>query len=263
MQRVRAEVRRQDLVAATVAVIAEHGVKGATTRRIAEAAGCPLASLHYVFHSKDELLLAVYESLIDLIRSDSPDAPEHGSLADLAEFNLRSVMAWFEANPAYAKTQSELYTWALRHQPDVAVGALRISLEGARAYLSSAEPRPDAKALDAVARLTIALADGLLFPGSLRKTRNAWRPMSITRARCWPPMRQRFRMLGPPRRPLARRRASSKLLPRRQRIRFPTTSLPRRSHHLLGASTRRAAHDADSFIPCAAAPAREPCSRAP
>ncbi|WP_366887893.1 TetR family transcriptional regulator, partial [Streptomyces sp. NPDC005476] len=56
MQRVRAEVRRQDLVAATVAVIAEHGVKGATTRRIAEAAGCPLASLHYVFHSKDELL---------------------------------------------------------------------------------------------------------------------------------------------------------------------------------------------------------------
>ncbi|MBJ9914383.1 TetR family transcriptional regulator [Burkholderia cenocepacia] len=163
MQRVRAEVRRQDLVAATVAVIAEHGVKGATTRRIAEAAGCPLASLHYVFHSKDELLLAVYESLIDLIRSDSPDAPEHGSLAELAEFNLRSVMAWFEANPAYAKTQSELYTWALRHQPDVAVGALRISLEGARAFLSSAEPRPDAKALDAVARLTIALADGLLF----------------------------------------------------------------------------------------------------
>ena len=71
MQRVRAEVRRH-LVAATVAVIAEHGVKGATTRRIAEAAGCPLASLHYVFHSKDELLFAVYESLIDLIRSDSP-----------------------------------------------------------------------------------------------------------------------------------------------------------------------------------------------
>ena len=112
MQRVRAEVRRQDLVAATVAVIAEHGVKGATTRRIAEAAGCPLASLHYVFHSKDELLFAVYESLIDLIRSDSPEAPEHGTLSELAEFNLRSVMAWFEANPAYAKTQSELYTWA-------------------------------------------------------------------------------------------------------------------------------------------------------
>ncbi|MBN3776462.1 TetR family transcriptional regulator [Burkholderia sp. Ac-20345] len=163
MQRVRAEVRRQDLVAATVAVIAEHGVKGATTRRIAEAAGCPLASLHYVFHSKDELLFAVYESLIDLIRSDSPEAPEHGTLSELAEFNLRSVMAWFEANPAYAKTQSELYTWALRHQPDMAIGALRISQEGARSMLAAAEPRADAKALDAIARLSIALVDGLLF----------------------------------------------------------------------------------------------------
>ncbi|CDN63785.1 transcriptional regulator, TetR family [Burkholderia cenocepacia H111] len=108
-------------------------------------------------------MFAVYESLIDLIRTDSPEAPEHGTLSDLAEFNLRSVMAWFEANPAYAKTQSELYTWALRHQPEVAVGALRISLEGARGYLSAAEPRPSAKALDAVARLTVVLVDGLLF----------------------------------------------------------------------------------------------------
>lgn len=163
MLRVRAEVRRQDLVAATVAVIAEHGVKGATTRRIAEAAGCPLASLHYVFHSKDELLLAVYETLIDSIRSDSPDAPEHGTLSDLADFNLRAAMAWFAANPTYAKTQSELYTWALRHQPDMAIGAFRISLESIRANLAAAEPRADAKALDAIARLTIVLIDGLLF----------------------------------------------------------------------------------------------------
>jgi AcrR family transcriptional regulator len=163
MLRVRAEVRRQDLVAATVAVIAEHGVKGATTRRIAEAAGCPLASLHYVFHSKDELLLAVYETLIDSIRSDSPDAPEHGTLSDLAGFNLRAAMAWFAANPTYAKTQSELYTWALRHQPDMAIGAFRIALEGTRETLSAAEPRADAKALDAIARLIIILIDGLLF----------------------------------------------------------------------------------------------------
>ncbi|MFX1674757.1 TetR family transcriptional regulator [Paraburkholderia sp. A2WS-5] len=163
MLRVRAEVRRQDLVAATVAVIAEHGVKGATTRRIAEAAGCPLASLHYVFHSKDELLLAVYETLIDSIRSDSPDAPEHGTLSDLADYNLRAVMAWFAANPTYAKTQSELFTWALRHQPDMAIGAFRLALEGTRTNLAAAEPRADAKALDAIARLIIILVDGLLF----------------------------------------------------------------------------------------------------
>jgi AcrR family transcriptional regulator len=162
MLRVRAEVRRQDLVAATVAVIAEHGVKGATTRRIAEAAGCPLASLHYVFHSKDELLLAVYETLIDSIHSESPDAPQHGTLADLADFCLRSAMAWFAANPTYAKTQAELYTWALRHQPDMAISAFRLSLEDLRSNLANAEPRADAKAVDAIARLIIVLVDGLL-----------------------------------------------------------------------------------------------------
>jgi AcrR family transcriptional regulator len=162
MLRVRAEVRRQDLVAATVAVIAEHGVKGATTRRIAEAAGCPLASLHYVFHSKDELLLAVYETLIDSIHSESPDAPQHGTLSDLADFNLRSAMAWFAANPTYAKTQAELYTWALRHQPDMAISAFRLSLEDLRRSLACAEPRADAKAVDAIARLVIVLVDGLL-----------------------------------------------------------------------------------------------------
>ncbi|WP_458239263.1 TetR family transcriptional regulator, partial [Pseudomonas sp. P5_A2_2] len=66
MARVGAELRRQDFVEATVKVIAEHGVANATTRRIAAAAGCPLASLHYVFHTKDDLLYAVYESLFNL-----------------------------------------------------------------------------------------------------------------------------------------------------------------------------------------------------
>ncbi|MFX1686795.1 TetR family transcriptional regulator [Paraburkholderia sp. A2RI-6] len=51
MTRVRAALRRQDFVDAAVDVIATHGVAGATTRRIAQAAGCPLASLHYVFHT--------------------------------------------------------------------------------------------------------------------------------------------------------------------------------------------------------------------
>ena len=66
MARVGAELRRQDFVEATVKVIAEHGVANATTRRIAAAADCPLATLHYVFRTKDELFYAVYESLFNL-----------------------------------------------------------------------------------------------------------------------------------------------------------------------------------------------------
>ena len=42
MARVSAEQRRRELVDAAVRVIAEHGVPGATTRRIADAAGAPM-----------------------------------------------------------------------------------------------------------------------------------------------------------------------------------------------------------------------------
>src|SRR5690349_13291355 len=59
MARIGAEERRQDFIEATIKVIAEHGVANATTRRIAAAADSPLASLHYVFHTKDELFCAV------------------------------------------------------------------------------------------------------------------------------------------------------------------------------------------------------------
>lgn len=63
MARIPAAERRADLVAAAVRVIAAHGVDGATTRRIAEAANAPLATLHYCFATKEALFAAVFEYL--------------------------------------------------------------------------------------------------------------------------------------------------------------------------------------------------------
>ncbi|WP_457538224.1 TetR/AcrR family transcriptional regulator [Williamsia sp. R60] len=50
------ETRRDLLVQAAFRVIAEHGVEAATTRRISAAASMSLASFHYAFESRDELL---------------------------------------------------------------------------------------------------------------------------------------------------------------------------------------------------------------
>ena len=61
MARIPAAERRAELVAAAVRVIAAHGVDGATTRRIAEEANAPLATLHYCFSSKEVLFAAVFE----------------------------------------------------------------------------------------------------------------------------------------------------------------------------------------------------------
>jgi len=50
------DVRRDLLVRAAFRVIADHGVEAATTRRISAEAGMSLASFHYAFDSRDELL---------------------------------------------------------------------------------------------------------------------------------------------------------------------------------------------------------------
>jgi len=60
-ERRSAEQRREQLLDAAVAVIAEHGLERATTRAITDRAGLALGAFHYVFDSKDELLEAVAE----------------------------------------------------------------------------------------------------------------------------------------------------------------------------------------------------------
>ncbi len=56
LARIAVADRRRELVNAAVRVIALHGVGAATTRAIVAEAGMSLASFHYAFTSRDELL---------------------------------------------------------------------------------------------------------------------------------------------------------------------------------------------------------------
>ncbi|MFW0785390.1 TetR family transcriptional regulator [Gordonia sp. CPCC 206044] len=58
------EQRRAALIEAAYRVIADHGVEGATTRRICAHANMPLASFHYAFDSRTALLCAVMETAV-------------------------------------------------------------------------------------------------------------------------------------------------------------------------------------------------------
>ncbi|RQZ18715.1 TetR/AcrR family transcriptional regulator [Burkholderia sp. Bp9031] len=162
MTRVRAALRRQDFVDAAVEVIAAHGVAGATTRRIAEAAGCPLASLHYVFHTKDDLFDAVYESLFDLLATNAPADIEFQSFGELAGWQLRKIVEWLVQNPSYARAQSELIQWAERHRPDFALKTYVQTVERTIAYLGKCAPQVNRDMIEPVARMSIILIDGLL-----------------------------------------------------------------------------------------------------
>jgi AcrR family transcriptional regulator len=71
------EQRRQCLIEAATAVFAERGYDGATTREIAERAGCAEGLIHRYFHGKRGLLLAILESraarVIDDFAAALPD----------------------------------------------------------------------------------------------------------------------------------------------------------------------------------------------
>lgn len=164
MARLGAELRRQDFIEATVKVIAEHGVANATTRRIAAAANSPLASLHYVFHTKDELFYAVYESLFNLPQQALEQVPVGTSAAESTAEMLRQLVKWFTAHPDLATTQSELFFWTLRNNPEMANKIYAMAGEATeRSIERITGSQLDQATLTTISRLLINLFDGLLL----------------------------------------------------------------------------------------------------
>lgn len=167
MARVGAELRRQDFVEATVKVIAEHGVANATTRRIAAAAGCPLASLHYVFHTKDDLLYAVYESLFNLPHQALTNVPAGTTAAETTAEMLRQLVTWFSTHPDIAKAQTELFFWAMRNNPEMASRIYAVAIEATEQAMEKAiGAQFDKTFLKATSRLLVHLVDGLIIAWS-------------------------------------------------------------------------------------------------
>ncbi|MHB9798743.1 TetR/AcrR family transcriptional regulator [Pseudomonas sp. MT3] len=164
MARIGAEERRQDFIEATIKVIAEHGIANATTRRIAAAADSPLASLHYVFHTKEDLFYAVYESLINLPQQSLGQAPAGATPAESVGEMLRQLVKWFIAHPERAITQFELFFWNLRNDPEMAAKIYAVSIEATQQAIQKATADAlDQTALTTVSRLLINLFDGLLL----------------------------------------------------------------------------------------------------
>ncbi|MGA4640129.1 TetR/AcrR family transcriptional regulator [Stutzerimonas stutzeri] len=170
MARIGAEERRQDFIEATIKVIAEHGIANATTRRIAAAADSPLASLHYVFHTKDDLFYAVYESLINMPQRSLQHVPAGATPADSVAEMLRQLVTWFTAHPGMATTQFELFFWNLRNNPAMAAQIYAVSIEATQHAIAKVIGTTlDEAGLTAISRLLINLFDGLLLAWSAHK----------------------------------------------------------------------------------------------
>lgn len=166
MARIAAEQRRQDFIDATVRVIATHGLPDATTRRIADAAGAPLASLHYCFHSKDELFFAVFEAQAKMLGDRVGRSTPGAGLADTATQAFREVISWYREHRDWAVAQLELGFWAMRQDPKRRFGArsFDIHIKALTANLRrSCAPTDDATLAGPAARLISTLSDGLIL----------------------------------------------------------------------------------------------------
>jgi AcrR family transcriptional regulator len=69
ISRPHSEGRREQILAAALKVMIAEGVHHATTRKIAEAARVNVATLHYHFENKEEILFGVLEGLASSYRT--------------------------------------------------------------------------------------------------------------------------------------------------------------------------------------------------
>lgn len=115
MARVPSEQRREELVRAAVQVIGREGVDGATTRKIAEQAGAPLATLHYIFKDKDELFAAAIANTQSRAISSYRERLAPGCGLETATKTLIELHhAWTLEDPGFMIAQYELLFWAAR-----------------------------------------------------------------------------------------------------------------------------------------------------
>ena len=128
MPYIEASVRREQLVAAARSALTREGVARTSLRVVAAEAGVPLGTLQYVFPSKEQLLRAVIEDLVDEVAAVLKAAAElEGGPS------TRSARAWPPSGPSLVAEQAnlqviqyELVTYALPDARDGEPGPVAV-----------------------------------------------------------------------------------------------------------------------------------------
>ncbi|MEU2349412.1 TetR family transcriptional regulator C-terminal domain-containing protein [Modestobacter sp. NPDC049651] len=166
MPRLAARERRAALVEAALRVMVRDGLAAGTTRAIAAEAGMPLASFHYAFASRDELLGELVHRVVgsELSAAGAPMSPG----TDLAGCLRQAVAGYLdhlEREPGLEQLMLELTLHAVRdpalrpvaarQYQEYAAAAARL-LEVAAQLSGARWRRPPAE----LARRLVTLVDG-------------------------------------------------------------------------------------------------------
>ena len=165
--RPRGTARRDALLDAVLRVVAEVGVDAVTHRRVAEAAGLPLASTTYWFESKEQMLTAALERAADrdIERLDTFLGEIPARAADPLGLAVRAILGPNEDSGQTSRGWL-LATYTLMLEAARQPALREVTMRWTEAYMEALPPllaaagsrhaRPDAA-------LLLAAADGLLI----------------------------------------------------------------------------------------------------
>ena len=115
MARMSSAERRAEILQAAFRVIAAHGVSAATTRAVVAEAGMSLASFHYAFNSRDEMMHELISHVVDNQTVAAAETLRPGS--DIRSTVRGALQAFFDvlvADPGREQVMFELMHFALR-----------------------------------------------------------------------------------------------------------------------------------------------------
>lgn len=168
MARLTSADRKRHFILAAIKVISEEGVAKATTRRIAEVAKAPAASLHYCFDSKEELFRASFEQTtregLDILE---PLVTPGMGLREGVSAIMFGFAQWIRDNPQVQMAQFELTLWSLRNADSryLADVAYRRYLDGCAELLrrsaKDTDATPSDELIESLTRLIIGALDGM------------------------------------------------------------------------------------------------------
>jgi AcrR family transcriptional regulator len=167
MTRLSSAERRTALVHAAVRVIARSGLAAATTRAIVAEARMPLASFHYAFRSRDEMIrelvaFVVGEEQFVILASLRPGADIRSAIRD----GLQAYFDLVVSEPGREQTMFELLHYALRTPaladlPPFQYESYRLAVTEVLVAGAAHSGIEWSIPVDDLARLSVALTDGL------------------------------------------------------------------------------------------------------
>lgn len=168
MRRPKSAGRREQIIEAGTKVAMRDGIWTATTRKIAGEAGVNLATLHYHFESKEELVLAIFQSIISSVRADvrvefAPPATLANRIERSFRLTWRAAEEQIEAQLLHLEmtlygVRTEGADWIARRQYEEFVSLYRDILSAASDLAGV-----DAADVDGLSRFILAALDGVLL----------------------------------------------------------------------------------------------------